>query len=506
MILIKKIIIAFVFFYLSINIFGQDTLLITFDDAVRIALKESYTIKSFNSEQQAMQYYFSFYKASFKPRLDLNLYAPVWSESVTAIQQADTLPVYNSVGSMQIGGNLKFTYTLPTGGNLALSSSSYREYLSTAFSGMNYKKLYTDQIYNQFAISLDQPVFTKNELREDLREAELQYKKSNCAYSRAQMDIVYNVSSGFYTLYSASMEKDIAGEKMRNSEESYRIAKLKYGTGNIPEGDVLIAEIAAAQDKTKFSEACSVLEREKDNFKQLIGLEIDKNISIVTDLKYDIYKIDLDTAINQGLLNRMEISEAKYDIDLQKIQADRAKRKGKIKGSISAYYDLTGVSTLNSGSTKELFNSSIDNIRVRPPNRSIVFTVAIPVADWGRSKSLYRRENYNLEEKRLTLVNAKTTIIKEIRDIVRTADESRIRLNIYEKNKEVSIKSYKISQLRFSNGELTSQQLAVEQERLSQVQLEYLNAYVTYQMALADLKRKTMWDFQNNRSYVMPVE
>jgi outer membrane protein TolC len=502
----KKIFIVFIIFCSSINIFGQDTLLITYNDAVRIALKESYTIKSFNSNQHAMESDFSFYKASFKPRLDLNLYAPSWSESVTAIQQADSLPVYNSIGSMQIGGNLSFTYTLPTGGNLALSYYAYREYFSTAFSQMNYKKLFFDDAYNRLVLSLNQPVFTKNKLKEDLQEAELQYKKSNCAYTRAQMDIIFNVSRGFYTLYSASMEKDIAFEKMRNSEESYRIAKLKYGTGNIPEGDVLIAEIAAANDKIKYSESSSALEREKDNFKQLIGLNIDKNISIVTDLKYDIYQIDLDVAINQGLLNRMELSEAQYDIDLQKIQSDRAKREGRIKGTISAYYDLTGVSTLNGGSTGALFNSSIDNIRVRPPNRSIVFTIAIPVVDWGRSKSMYKRENYNLEAKKLILENVKSTIIKEIRDIVRTVEESRNSLSTYEKNKEVSVRSYKISQLRFSNGELTSQQLGVEQERLSQVQLEYLNAYITYQMTLADLKRKTMWDFQNNRSYKAPME
>ena len=235
-------------------------------------------------------------------------------------------------------------------------------------------------------------------------------------------------------------------------------------------------------------------------------MEIDKNISIITDLKYDIYKIDLDIAINQGLLNRLELSEAQYDIDLQNIQADRAKREGRIKGTLSAYYDFTGYSTLNNGTIKELFNSSIDNIRVRPPNRSIVFTISMPVADWGRSKSLYRRENYNLEKKKLTLENTKNTIIKEIRDIVRTVDECRTRLSIYEKNKEVTIRSYKISQLRFSNGELTSQQLTVEQERLSTVQLEYLNAYITYQMSLADLKRKTMWDFQNRRSYKVSGE
>ena len=380
MALIKKIITSFSLIFCTFLIFGQDTVLITFDDAVKIALRESYTIKSFKSNQQSMQHYFSFYKATFKPRLDLDLYAPSWSEFVTPIQQADTLPVYNSVGSMQIGGNLKFTYTLPTGGNLALSSYSYQEYLSTAFSGMNYKKLYVDQVYNRFAISLDQPIFTKNRLKEDLQEAELQFKKSNCTYSRAQMDIIYNVSHGFYTLYSASREKDIAYEKMMNSEESLRIARLKYETGNIPEGDVLIAEITAAQDKTKYLEAISKLERKKDDFKQLIGLEIEKKISIITDLKYDVYNVTLDTAINQGLLNRLELSEAQYDIDLQKIQTDRAKREGRIKGKISAYYDFTGFSTLNKGSTKELFNSSLDNMMVRPPNRSIIFTISIPIA------------------------------------------------------------------------------------------------------------------------------
>ncbi len=500
-------IIPFIIFFNSFYILkAQDTLMLSYDDAVKIALKESFIIKSFNSNQKAMQYYFTYYTKTFKPRLDLDLYLPNWSESVRTIPQANTLPVYNSLGSMQIGGSLKFTYMLPTGGNLALTSYSYREYSSTAISEMNYKKLYEDRVYNRFAISLDQPVFTKNKLKEDLKEAELQFNKSNCVYTRAQMDIIYNVSRGFYSLYSASMEKEIAKEKTKNSEESFRIAQLKYETGNIPEGDVLIAEITAAQDKTKYFETCSLMESEKDNFKQLIGLNLKLNISIKTDLKYDIYSINLDTAITQGLLNRLELMEEKYDIELQKIQTDRAKREGRIKGTISAYYDFTGLSTLSNGTLRELYISSINNISVRPPNRSIVFTISIPIIDWGRSESLYKREKYRLEEKNLILEDTKNTIIKEIRDIVRTVDESRRRLSIYEKNKNISIKSYNISQLRFSNGELSSQQLAFEQERLSQVQLEYLNAYITYQMALADLKRKTMWDFQNNRSYKSPLE
>ena len=42
----------------------------------------------------------------------------------------------------------------------------------------------------------------------------------------------------------------------------------------------------------------------------------------------------------------------------------------------------------------------------------------------------------------------------------------------------------------------------MEQERLAATQIDYLNAFITYQLAVADLKRKTMWDFKNNESYL----
>ena len=75
------------------------------------------------------------------------------------------------------------------------------------------------------------------------------------------------------------------------------------------------------------------------------------------------------------------------------------------------------------------------------------------------------------------------------------------RLVIHEKNQQLAQKSYEISRLRFENGDITSQELGMEQERLAATQLDYLNAYITYQLALADLKRKTLWDFKNDRSY-----
>jgi len=67
----------------------------------------------------------------------------------------------------------------------------------------------------------------------------------------------------------------------------------------------------------------------------------------------------------------------------------------------------------------------------------------------------------------------------------------------------VAVRSYRISQLRFENGDMTSPELFIEQDRLSQVQLDYIASYITYRLSVANLSRKTMYDFENDRSYLI---
>jgi len=483
-------------------ILAQNTKILTYEDAINIALKQSHTVKSYQEQRTAMQHYFNFYKAQFKPRLDFNVFTPSWNEMVTPVPRADGLPVYNSAGSMQFGGSLTFTYTLPTGGHLALSSLMYRDKLRTVLALQDYKQLTSTHAFTSLSLSFNQPIFTTNKLKEDLEEAKYRYEWTSSSFTRGQMNIIYEVTQGFYALYRATRQVEIAREKLKNSEESYRIARLMTETGRKPEADVLIAEVALAQNQANLSEMVGDLERVKDSFKQLIGLSLEEEIDIVTDLKYDTFEVDLAQAIRQALKNRLELNESKFEIELQKIELERAKRIRELKGTISAYYDITGVSTLGGGATSELFQSSFDNFVERPPNRGVTLTLEYPLWDWGRGSSRVQQEQAYLRESEMNLENMKVTITREVRDVVRTVKEARNRLKIHEKNQTVAQRSYQISRLRFENGDITSQDLAMEQERLADTQINYLNAFITYQLALADLKRKTMWDFKNGRSYL----
>ena len=106
-----------------------------------------------------------------------------------------------------------------------------------------------------------------------MKVAELDYKKSTCYFTRIQMDIVYNVTESFYTVYKLAYEHKINQDRLVNSREAYRITKLKQETGNLPEGEMLIAEITVAQDEARVMESEGKLAAAKDQFKLLIGCQ-----------------------------------------------------------------------------------------------------------------------------------------------------------------------------------------------------------------------------------------
>jgi outer membrane protein TolC len=477
--------------------------LISYDEAIRIALGESYTVKYYKEEMDATRFSYLYTKAEFKPLLNFNLFTPSWSEELTAISQVDGLPVYNSTGSLQAGGNLSFTYVLPTGGNFAFSSRMYWENYRTALFERDNEELERNQAYSRFALSFNQPIFTANKLKENMTAAELGFRKSTYFFTRVQMDIVYNVTDGFYQVYKLAYEDKINKDRLANSREAYRITKLKQEMGDLPEGEMLIAEITVAQDEARVMESEGKLEAAKDEFKLLIGLELKEEIELQADMEFDAFPVDMQQAIDEALRNRMEIQENNLDIELQAIEVKRAKREREFKGNISAYYDFTGLSARTDGTVGQLVGSSFRNMTDRPSNRGIALTVSYPIADWGRAKNQVRREQVRLKQRELDLENTRRGIEKEIREIVRSVYEAEKRFRINRRNQEVAAESYRISRLRFENGDMTSQELSIEQERLSQVQLSYIDSYITYRLSVANLNRKTMYDFETNRSFLV---
>lgn len=174
-----------------------------------------------------------------------------------------------------------------------------------------------------------------------------------------------------------------------------------------------------------------------------------------------------------------------------------------MSGTISAYYDVTGVSTREHGTTFDLFHSSLSNFTDRPPNRGVTFALTVPVFDWGRGREAVARGLATLRESELAEEDQRVTVVRQVRDIVRRVAETAGRLEIHERNRELAERSYRVSRLRFENGGITSQELALAQQQLSASQLGQLEAFISYRLAVAELKKQTLWDFERDCPYTV---
>ncbi|MFC1650144.1 TolC family protein [Candidatus Latescibacterota bacterium] len=475
--------------------------LLPLDKAIDIALEQGYSMKSL--KLQLVQATENRLAAKYRFRSSANMYLniPSWQEQMTSIQVPNALPVYNSRGTMQVQGRMEISQPLPTDGRLTLSSQLNQQDESNYFADTG-KSLKRKDFLTSLRIQFNQPLFTYNRLKTGLRRAELNYENTSMRVSRTKLDVIYNVTGAFYALYRFTRELEINLETLKQKEEAYELARLKFEAGLIPEVEALEMEVDLEQARAAMLSSEVLLELRKDEFKQSLGLELSEDVGVKTDIIYEHFEIDQDKAISEGLTHRSEIKEDEIGLELSRLSVKETNAQSEISANLRAYYDLTGRSDPilpTSSTTNRLFNSSWDDLERRPGNRGVFITFQIPVWDWGVNKAEVASATVNLRQAEMQLEERKKTIVNSIRDAVRQVKSTEVSLSILEKRQEIAQRTYDISLERFNNGDITSQELANNSNRLSSSKMDYLGAYIAYKLAVEDLKRKTLWDFEKNR-------
>lgn len=483
---------------------AQEKALLTIDDAIAIALEKSYSIKSLKLSLVAAEENLVAAKGRFRTNADFSLDTPSWIEMVSEIQRPNALPVFNTTGTLKYQAALAINQPLPTDGKLSLQSQLYKRDVSVYRADLGYNEKRND-FWTSVSLQFHQPLFTINRLKLGLKNAELSFERTSKRFKRTELDIVYAVTQSFFRLYRVTRELEIAQENVKQQQDLYELAEKKFKAGLIPEVEALQMEVDLAQAKDGLLSAGAALQRSRDSFKQLIGLKLEDNVGVKTDFAFEHFDVDFTKAVDEAIRNRSEIREGEIDIALAEINVKEADARSEIRGDVRAFYDLTGVSdpTMEYGSgVQQLFESSLDDMERRPRNRGVIFTLSVPLWDWGVNAAEVAAAEAALRDTELALDEQKKTVVREVHEVIGRLKESESRLEVLKKNQDVAQRTFDISMKRFDNGDITTQELALDRNRLTQAKLSYLDAYISYKLAVADLKRKTMWDFEAGHSLV----
>ena len=470
-----------------------DTYLLTLQASIDLAKEKSYTMRNLKEDLKIAEYNLKSATSSLKTHIDFSLTMPEFNQTVRTWDDTTGVSFY-SIKRMDYGGMVTVNQPLITNGNI---------YWETGLNSY-------DDFYNQdrsatfnTRLRLRQPIdalYGYNAIRSSLKSARLDYERTNKSLRREELNLEYRVSSSYYNLLSLQRSTEIALLDYERQTEANEIAQNKYASGLIREVDALQMEVDLAEAQNSYEMALINQESALNSFKELLGIELTDSVVLKDDLQYTIVTVDADKAVEYALKNRTEIRERDIAIEQQEMSIRQRKAEGMVRGYFDAYVQKTGTSMgdIDTPYGRTIHTSATD-FADRPINYGVGITVSVPLLDWGENKARVRAAEARQRQNHLAKEELERTIETEIRNSVAQLNNNLKRLQLLEKNVTIAEKSFAITLQRFTDGDIDSQTLALERNRLNSAYRNHLSAYIAYQLNLADIMRKTLYDFEKGR-------
>ncbi len=476
------------FFIAVFVFFGNHSLsaqqLLTLDEAIQIALENSpdiiqselnMTIKLENlrAKEATTKSNFSFQVTpySYSQSRGYDDFAATWNTNRTT----------ESYGEFIVSQPIVPTDTRISLRNQFGYQDAYSEYSGVSNTGFN----------NNLYLQLSQPLFSYNKIKMELDQLKLELENSTYSYALQRMYLEQQVTQFFYAVYQRQMSLDISKDEYENQKTSYEIIKSKVEGGLSAQEELFQAELNLATSESSLQNSQVELANAKDQFKEYIGMPLNKDFDIIADVDFKYVLIDQDKAINHGLNSRLELQQREIDLQNSHNNLTMTKDINKFGGNVDLSVGIFGE------------NEQLPQI-YETPTRSpaVMLTFNIPIWDWGERKSRIKAAEASIRIQEINISNEKTNIELEIRQIYRNLQNLVMQVDIAEKNVKNAQLTYDINLERYRNGDLTSMDLDRYQNQLSEKKMSLSTALINYKLELLNLKVKSLWDFENDASFV----
>ncbi|MFO7574424.1 MAG: TolC family protein [Bacteroidales bacterium] len=338
---------------------------------------------------------------------------------------------------------------------------------------------------NRLNLRFDQPIFTYNRTKLILNELEFNLENTQISHALSRMQLERQVTQAFYAVYQQQQSLEISLNAYKNMQESYEITKAKAEAGLSAEVELYQAELNLANSRSDYENRLVSLENIKDDFKILVGMSLFDDFLVIPDITVDTISIDIGFAIDEGMKNRLELRQRQISIETSQFDMIRTLALNEFRGSIGLTVGLTGD------------NENFFNVYENPnSNQSVSLSLTIPLWDWGEKKSRIKASEASIETQEIAYEDEENNIVLSIRKVYRNLLNLRNQIEIARQSTINANLTYQINLERYRNGDLTGMDLNRFQEQLSQAQISYTNALISYKLELLNLKIQTLYDFE----------
>jgi outer membrane protein TolC len=456
---------------------------LTLDESLALAFERSYIARNARAQLQSSEASARAARLALFSTVDLSFDLPNYSFALAQeFNSVTNRKDFFQTENLQWSGALNINQPLLwTNGTLTLSGLLYRIDQRTEVGGHSF----TRDFFTNVAFTFKQPLFVTNAQRNALRRAEIAYEEALAEFRAGTLDVSYEVTSAFYRSYSTQEQLTIQADRVRQQEEAYATAQRRYKAGLIAEVDALQFEVDLAAARSDLLAAANTFTSQANAFKVLIGLSIGDSIRLqLSDTTFHPVAVDDAEAVAMAKRTRVDLQRARNNVERGELALREARSARTVRADLELSYGINN----RDEELQKLFMNPLDA-------RGVRFTVSVPVFDWGRHARQVEAAEADLLSASLTADNTALTIEQEVSDLVRRTRSAAERVAVLFKSRIVAEKANEITTKRYDVGTVTSVDLQQSQSRLLQARLSALSALIDYNVALADLTRRTAHDF-----------
>lgn len=351
----------------------------------------------------------------------------------------------------------------------------------------NENKAFSNNLY----LSLNQPLFTYNRTKTDLRTIELDYENALINYALRRLSLESTITSSFYNVYTAKNNLEISQAELKDAQQNYEIIKNKVEADLSARDELFQAELNLATAVSTVDNRKVSLENAKDDLKKILGIDIDTDFDITAEISAKPVKIDMLTAINNALGSRLELRQREISRISQDIQMKQIKEMNSLDGNLSLSLGITG----DNENFKDIYSHPTNNPRVS-------LSLSIPIFDWGERRARIKAQELAIKMFDMDTEEERKTIELAVRKSCRSLRNLEAQISIAEQSVKNAQMTYDLNAERYRNGELTGMEMNQFQTQLSNQKMSYVSTLINYKLELLNLKIISLYDFEAEKAII----
>ena len=457
----------------------------TLEEIVQLALDRSPRALQAETRKEVAYWRWRSFRANYRPQLALEGTLPGFNRTNEAIRQDD-----GSFAFRRVSNNLSDLY-LTASQSIGLTGTRF--FVSSGFERFdNFINDATTYSSRPARIGIQQSLFGFNELRWNRQIEPLYYEEAQRDYVVQQEEIAQDATERFFAVLIQQVNRDLAQKNLANNDTIYQIGQGRYNLGRITEDQLLNLQLNVMNSRQEVAQAQLELETSTLELKSFVGLGEGQSLAVALPDGVPEFTIDEQLAIQQALANNPDMISFERRIKEAESEVAQQRAGNGFQAELRATYGLT-----DRGAT-------FSDVYANPENEQTArLEFAIPVLDWGRSRSRMQQANAFLKLEQYTVEQEQVNFRQEVYTQVRTFAMQRDQVKLTQVADDIAQRRYDIAKQRYLIGKIDITDLSIALREKDEARRRYIESLRDFWLNYYEVRMLTLYDFAVGKALLL---